>query len=260
MPKRTEVDDDISNKVHGATLELMLGIGSYFAQGDKKINEIIFVPMAITARIARLHEAIATLLKDGYISEAAILSLTVFELRIDLLDVASDIKRATAWIEHDNPKRKLEGMKPSLVRLFSAARANRMYEIFRTLSGIKHGNPLFSDLAFPVTKRQNRMTVTTGPIENASTKAFSRAVFAYSTYQLIWSAQVLNKLVAQYTVIDRHTRQNVHDLYMSLRKVETEFYTHCRRKVASKETFFNLKKRDRSKSNAPKDTDPTIVS
>ncbi len=250
MAKRTVVDEGTSNEVHSASLKLMLGIGSYFAAGDKAINEIIFVPMTIMARIVRLHEAVVTLLREDYVSEAAILSLTVFELRIDLLDSSSDINRATAWIEHDNPTRKREGIKPSLERLFSNARANRMYEIFRTLSGIKHGNPLFSDLGFPVTKSRNRMSVTTGAIENRSTKAFSRAVFAYSTYQLIWSAQVLNKLVAKYTVINRPTRQNVHDLYMSLRKVETEFYQHCRRKVATKETFFDLKKKHRPENAA----------
>lgn len=181
MGKPTFVNEDISNEAHRAALRLLSGIGSYFAEGDRTINEIIFVPMAIMARIVRVHEATLALLKEGYVSEAAVLTLTAFELRVDLLDVASDIKRATAWVEHDDHKQKSAKMKPTLDRLFGKARADRMYEIFRILSGIKHGNPLYSDLAFPITKRRSMVMVTTGPIENAAAHAFSRSVFAYST-------------------------------------------------------------------------------
>ena len=135
MGKRTVVNEDVSNEAHEAALKLILGIGSYFAEGDRTINEIIFVPMAIMARIVRVHEATVTLLKEGYVSEGAILTLAAFELRVDLLDVASDIKRATAWVEHSDPKQKSAKMKPTLDRLFGKAPADRMYEIFRTLSG-----------------------------------------------------------------------------------------------------------------------------
>lgn len=247
MGKRTVVNEEISIEAHQAALKLLFGIGSYFAESDRPINEIIFVPMAIMARIVRLHEATVALLKDDYVSEAAILLLAAFELRVDLLDVSSDIKRATAWVEHSDRKQKPARMKPTLDRLFSKAEADRMYEVFRALSGIKHGNPLYSDLAFPITKRRNVMMVTTGPIENASARAFSRSVFAYSTFQLVWAAQVLNHLVAKYAVVDKPIRQNVHDLYMSLRKVETEFRAHCRRRVKSKDSFFDMKKKHRTK-------------
>lgn len=260
MGKRTVVNEDISNEAHGAALKLISGIGSYFAEGDRTINEIIFVPMAIMARIVRVHEATVALLKEGYVSEAAILTLTAFELRVDLLDVASDIKRATAWVEHYDHKQKSAKMKPTLDRLFGKAQADRMYEIFRTLSGIKHGNPLYSDLAFPITKRQSVMMVTTGPIENVSAHAFSRAVFAYSTYQLVWAAQVLNKLVAQYAVVEKPVRQQVQELYMSLRKVETEFRVHCRRKVGSKESFFGMKKNRRATDDSSRDAGPASIS
>lgn len=75
--------------------------------------------------------------------------LTQFELRFDLLYVASDIKQATAWVEHDNPKAVNENMKSKLQRMFKPRDVERFYEIYRYLSGIKHGNPVYSELGFP---------------------------------------------------------------------------------------------------------------
>lgn len=241
MAKRTAVNDALAKEVHEATLRLMLGVSAYFSSGGRTTNEIVFVPMAIVARMVRVHEATLALLKEGYLQEAAVLALTAFELRIDLLDTASEIKRATAWVEHSNPAQKPGNVKPTLDRLVGKVQADRMYEVFRVLSGIKHGNPLYSDLAFPISKRGNLLMVTTGPIDNVSTRAFSRAIFSYSTYQLAWAAQVVNILVAKYAIVDKPARQKVHDHYVALRRVETEFRAHCRRKLGAKASFFGMK-------------------
>lgn len=241
--KRTQVSDATSKEVHAATLRLIASIGSFFASGDRTTNEIILVPMTIFARIVRVHEATVGLLKDGYVSEAAVLTLTAFELRIDLLDTASDINRATAWIEHGDVARKPDSVRATLNRLFRKAETDRMYEIFRYLSGIKHGNSLLSDLAFPISKRHSTLMVTTGPIDNAAMQAFSRAIFAYSTYQLIWAGQVLNKVTGRYAIIPKPEREKVHEHYMSLRTVQTEFLQLCRQKVRSRQSFFGMKER-----------------
>lgn len=257
MGKRTIVNEDISNEAHEATLKLMSGVGSYFAEGDSNINEIIFVPVAILSRIVRGHEATLALLKDAYVSEAAIVTLATFELRVDLLDVARDIKRATAWVEHSDRKQKLGKMKPTLDGLFGKVEADRMYYIFSTLSGIKHGNPRYSELAFPITMRRGMMTVTTGPIETAAAHAFSRSLFAYSTYQLVWAAQVFAKFVARYAFVEPSVLQEVQSLYLSLKKVEIEFWRLCRRKVESHESFFDMKKKLGKARGLPRNINPS---
>lgn len=48
--------------------------------------------------------------------------------------------------------------------------------------------------------------VSTGPIEDRFTRTFKRSVFAYSVHQPIWSAQVINELVVQYTRVDKEHR------------------------------------------------------
>jgi hypothetical protein len=70
-------------------------------------------------------------------------------------------------------------------------------------------------------------------------------VFAYAAYQLIWAAQVVNKLVVQYTTIDQEHRQRVHDLYLALRPVETEFRRFLKTRVTGRRTFFGIAARKR---------------
>lgn len=168
------------------------------------------------------------------------LTLAQFEARFDLLYVASDIKRATQWVEHDNPRKLNPNMKAKLKALFRPAQAGRLYETFSYLSGIKHGNPLYSELGFPGCSRRGALMVSTGPITDRFSKAFSRALFAYAIYQLIWGAQVVNKLVAQYTTVPTEHRQRVHDLYMALRPLESEFRRVLKSKVVARKTFFGI--------------------
>jgi hypothetical protein len=177
------VSEADAKAAYDATLQLMLGVTEYFFKQKTIINEIIFVSISILSRILRTHDAIALLLNNEHYSEAAVLALTQFELRFDLLYVSSDIKHATAWVAHENPKALNVGMKKKLEKLFKPAEAARLYETFGYLSGIKHGNPLYSELAFPGRSRARGFVIATGPIDDRFAKAFSDALFAYSIYQ-----------------------------------------------------------------------------
>ena len=234
-----EVD---TKAVYDATLQLMMGINDYFVKGESVANEIIFVPISIVSRILKTHDAITLLLKNGHYSEAAILVLTQFELRFDLLFVSSDIKYATAWVEHENPKALNMGMKAKLQKLLKRD-AVRLYETFGYLSGIKHGNPLYSELAFPGRSRAGRFMISTGPIEDRFARTFSEALHAYSIYQVAWSAQVLSKLISKYAVMDHERRVRVHENYMGLKYLESDFRRFLKRKVTARKTFFGIKSR-----------------
>jgi len=66
-------------------------------------------------------------------------------------------------------------------------------------------------------------------------------LFGYATYQLVWAAQVINKLIAQYAVVGRESRQHVHDQYMALRPLEAGFRLFLKKKVSVRKTFFGIK-------------------
>lgn len=242
------VNEKTEKAIHEATLRLLVGIGRYFVNERKPVNEIIFAPLALTLRIVRIYEAVRLLLKDDHPQEAAVLALTMFELRCDLLYVASDIKRATQWVEHDNPKALSISMKDKLLALFARPEADRLYETFRVLSGIKHGNPLYSELAFPGRANGRAFSFSSGPADDRFGKALSAQVRAYVAYQLIWAAQVVNKLVAQYTVVPREDRQKVQDLFTAMRPVEAQFRRFLKRKASARASFFGLKALRRGKS------------
>jgi hypothetical protein len=225
-----------------AAVKLVAEIGKYFATG-KDINELIFVPLTIMLRIIRNHEATVLLLKQKYYSEAAVLTLTQFELRHDLLYVASNIQHATQWVEHENPKHLNTNIRAKLQALFKETDADRLYETFGYLSGIKHGNPVYSELAFPGRGRGSRYVMSTGPIDDRFARTFSEALFAYGVYQLTWAAQVVNKLVAQYAIVDLEIRKQVHGHYMAQKHLETLFRRFLKRKVSSRRTFFGIKAR-----------------
>jgi hypothetical protein len=236
-----QVNEVDAKAVYDATLQLMAGITDYFVKQKSAVNEIIFVPISILSRILRTHDAVMLLLKNQHYSEAAVLVLTQFELRFDLLYVSSDIKHATAWVEHENPKTLNTGVKAKLEKLFKPAEAARLYETFGYLSGIKHGNPLYSEFALPGRSRGRRFVIATGPIEDRFANMFSDVLLAYSTYQVAWSAQVLSKLISKYAIMDHERRVRVHGNYMGLKHLESDFRRLLKRKVSARKTFFGVK-------------------
>jgi hypothetical protein len=84
-----------AESIRDAGTNLTAQIVAYFHDGQKAINEIIIVPLLISARIFRTYDAINMLLENGYVSEAAVLTLTQFELRLDLAYTAHDVTHAT---------------------------------------------------------------------------------------------------------------------------------------------------------------------
>jgi hypothetical protein len=244
------ISEQTSKECHEAAVRLVAEIAGYFS--GKEINELIFVPLTIMSRIIRTYEAAALLLKEQYNPEAAVLILTQFELRFDLLYVASDITRATEWVEHENLKAMSATMRAKLVSLYKPIEADRLYETFGYLSGIKHGNPIYSELAFPGRGRRNRYVVSTGSIDDQFAKAFADALLAYTTYQLVWAAQVVNKLIAPYTAIERTGRLLVHSQYMTQKSVENRSRLFLRNRISKRKTFFGIK--GLLKSVQPKET------
>jgi hypothetical protein len=96
-------------------------------------------------------------------------------------------------------------------------------------------------LRLPGRSRRGQFTFSTGSIDDRFARAFSKALFAYATYQLAWSAQVINKLVAQYAEVEKRRRPDVHDHYMALKPAEANFHRFLKTKVSVRKTFFGIK-------------------
>ncbi len=217
-------DEALEKAVRDAAHEIASEIVNYFFTEGATINEIIIVPITLLGRIIRTHDAIQLLLKEEHPSEAAVLALTQFELRLDLAYTADDVKHAAAWLEHEKLERSLLSVKEKIETLFKdETEREKLSEIFKYLSGIKHGNPVYSELGFPGRVSGRKILISTGPIGDDFEKQFTEGVYKYALYQLAWSAQVLNVHTAKYAKVDKGVRQNVQKLCATIRPFEQEF-------------------------------------
>jgi hypothetical protein len=107
--------------------------------------------LIIFSRIVRTHDAIKSLVSDEFYAEAAILVLTQFELGLDIAYTASEIEHATKWLSHEDRKWQVLSTKKKMMALFSEEKERlKLNEIADCLHGIKHSNPIYSELSFPV--------------------------------------------------------------------------------------------------------------
>ena len=241
-------DSALAKEVREAAHETVTAIMEYFVREQTKINEIIIVPYTIMARIVRTNDAIQLLLKEGHPSEAAVLVLTEFELRLDLAYVAHDVKHAAAWLDHENTKWSLITVGDKINTLFSdEAERAKLGKIFRFLSGIKHGNPVFSELGFPARIEGRTVQVSTGEISDDFSKDFTAMISAYSTYQLAWSSQVIAVYTGKYAKIDIALRRKVRDLARKLHPVEQMLSDFLTAAISGRSGHLGMKKWKRPK-------------
>ncbi len=239
----------VTKKVQDAAFELISQMVEYFQRIDAPLSEIIFVPLIIFFRIARTRDAIEALVRAGFHTEAAVLVLTQFELRLDIAYTARDIEQATEWLSHENTKWSVKSIKDKIKFLLpDEAERSKLNEIATCLHGIKHGNPIYSELGFPVRQDGHQMVVSTGEITDGFSEKFGGLVSDYSSYQLAWSSQVLNIHIAQYAKVDRILRERVCDLARTLHPVEEELRTFLRGVVTRGKGAFAMKPFKHSKN------------
>lgn len=242
-------DEALEKAVREAAHEMINQIISYFFKEGTTINEIIIVPINIMSRIVRVHDAIQLLIKEQHPSEAAVLALTQFELRLDLAYTASDVKHAAAWLEHENTKWPLMSVKGKMDLLFKESKeVDDLSAIFVYLSGIKHGNPVYSELGFPGRAFGQSVKISTGPLHDDFENELSSAVFKYSIFQTAWSAQVLNFCIAKYARMDSSIRENVRNLCISLQPFQKEFRVFLQNVAEHRPGHFGIKSYKRTET------------
>jgi hypothetical protein len=232
-----------SDAIRDAATRLTHQIADYFHREKTTINEIIFVPLILSARIFRTYDAIALLLQNGFLSEAAVLVLTQFELRLDLAYTAHDISHATQWAEHENMDWSVaQKMEKKINSLFSERDdRKRLSDIFKYLSGIKHGNPIYSGLGFPARGNIDGLLISTGGIDDSFSVEFSRQLARYAKYQLAWSSQALSVYTGQYAIVDLGLRKAIRGFYLTLQATEEEFQKYLANIVTQDQGPFGLK-------------------
>jgi hypothetical protein len=219
-----ERDLAVVKEVREAGHELVRQMCEFFARERTVLSEIVLAPMIIFSRIVRTHDAIQLLVNEEFYTEAAVLILTQFELRLDIAYTASEIKRATKWLSHEDKKWQVISISNKIKTLFTdEGERTKLNEIAGHLHGIKHGNPIYSELGFPVRRDGRKLTTSTGEITDGFSKEFGKIVSAYAVYQLGWSSHVLNVCTAKYARIDLNVRQHVGEFARALHSVEEEF-------------------------------------
>lgn len=152
----------------------------------RTVHELWLVHSVIGARLIHRHSGILQLLESRYPSVAAIVLLTQFELRLDILYIGTDTSRATEWVEHTNQKTQPWPVKTKIKNIFPVQSDVDLYlTLYRWLSGIKHGNPAWSNSAFSVRAAGDSRRIATDEFDDDQSKAMACLLYAFSSWQVL---------------------------------------------------------------------------
>ena len=236
--RKVSVFAETRDKAH----ELIAQTNLYFV--NKPINEIIFVPTAIYTRIIGTHDSIGLLLDSGYIADAAAIVLTQFELRVQLAWTAHDIKNASQWVAHADLLNAPKKIITTINQLFPGEtdHKRRLRSIYSHLSGVKHANPVMSELVFSGRSIEGEFSLATGTIEDAFSKRFSRLIHDFSIYQLAWCSQVISLHVAKYAKVDRELRERLRLIGLEHQSSEAALAEFMEEVTKRQQGFLGLRK------------------
>ena len=233
------------SEVREGAQELINQIIRYFVQRAVKANEIIFVPASIFTRIMGTHDTIELLLDKGHVVDAAVIALTQLELRVQLAWTAQDIKNATQWVDHSDLFNTPRKILTTITELFAdeADQTRRLRTIFTHLSGVKHANPVMSELAFSGRSTEGGLTLFTRTriIDDEFSKRFARLLRDLSIYQLAWCAQVISIYVARYAEVDRELRERLRHIGLEHQSSEAALVEFMEEVTKRQQGFFGLR-------------------
>jgi hypothetical protein len=99
--------------------------------------------------MAECSLSIEILASKGRVRDAAVLILTLFELRVDLQYIAQDAQRETEWLEQAETRRKRWSVSSQLKHLYPNEKERELEAWFyEQCSMVKHGNPAGGQISF----------------------------------------------------------------------------------------------------------------
>ena len=218
-------ESEFAKKIHNDATALWGEIFAYFFSKQQKISEALFVPMIIFSRLVSQRDAIILLTNAKFPNETGIIGLSQFESKLDLAYASVDVAWATRWMEHKSVRKSVTVNVTNAIReIFLEEREISIEQsIFRNLSALKHGNPLGSELAFPIRRSNDSFSVSSGQIDDELTRRACAWIGGYATCQLAWSAQIINTHLSRYADCREETKSAVLNNWLKCAPYEENF-------------------------------------
>ena len=121
------------------------------------------VILAIVNRLAEAALSIELLCQKNLTRDAAILLLSLHELRLDLQYIARDQSRADIWLDHTKENQKPWRVTRQIKEIYIVPHErDAELEIYRKYSMVKHCNPVGENFAFGVAAKRDFLLVDCG--------------------------------------------------------------------------------------------------
>ena len=132
--------------------------GAISQLGERPLIAPTRAALAILHRMTEVSLSAEVLCSVNCVRDAAVLILSVHELRLDLQYLSQDSTRAGTWLSHAQEQRKPWRVASQIRELYSSSRERAAEEaIYRRYSMTKHGNPAGGTFGFPIVATANTL-------------------------------------------------------------------------------------------------------
>ena len=129
-----------------------------FQLGERPLAAPTSAALAILDRMLEASLSAEVLCSMNRVRDAAVLILTVHELRLDLQYLSQDGARANTWLSHTQSQRKPWRVASQIRDLYSSpTERDDEKAVYRRYSMAKHGNPVGGVFAFPIVATTNAL-------------------------------------------------------------------------------------------------------
>ncbi|MDT3779172.1 DUF5677 domain-containing protein [Nitrospira sp. MA-1] len=158
--------DNGTTKENGLRVQKMRSVmlntvNSLLNQNDQasKASPMIVVT-GVFHRMAECTLSIELLASKGFVRDAAILLVTLIELRLDLQYIALSPGRVDDWLKHKTKNQKPWKVKKQILEIFrNTNERDAEVENYCTFSMVKHGNPAGETATFPIGVREDALVL-----------------------------------------------------------------------------------------------------
>jgi hypothetical protein len=120
------------------------------------------VSLAIANRVSECSLSTEILCSKNRARDAAILLLSVIELRLDIQYIAIDLSRSDIWIDHARENKKPWRVRTQLEEIHPEPKEREAeISLYRQYSMVKHANPVAKEFAFPLSAARHELTIDT---------------------------------------------------------------------------------------------------
>jgi len=136
-------------KMQNTIEDTLNAIASGYDKQEK--NKPMWASLLILNRVLESSKAGVSLLSQGFDRDCVVLLTNQMELRLDLLYISLDCKRAEKWVNHVNEYKKPWGVNNLIEKIFK--KGTDIFEseknLYKNYSGVKHGNPAVGAFKLP---------------------------------------------------------------------------------------------------------------